>query len=83
MKGSLRPNTFANCPNRGCGTDEATTNELAIQTYFSAPPISAVTVGNAVMIIATSRAEIKDKIHNATKMPQKRIDFLFSGILAE
>ena len=66
MNGFCLPKTFASCPKRSCGTELATTKELAFQMCFSAPPISAVIVGRAVMMIATSSPEMKDMMHNAT-----------------
>jgi hypothetical protein len=83
INGNRQPKTLASWPNGGCGTDEATTNDLATHTYLCAPPISAVMEGKAVMIIAISRLKTKDKIHSATKVPQKRMGFLHSAMLAK
>jgi hypothetical protein len=70
--GLRRPNTFATCPNSGCGTRAANTNEFAIHTYSVSPPISFVMVGNAVVMMEESRAARKDRQQSATNTPQKR-----------
>jgi hypothetical protein len=36
-------------------------------------------VGSAVMMMETSRAEMKERMHRATKVPQKRRGFLSLG----
>lgn len=63
---------LASCPVRGCRTDEAMTNEFAIQTYWDAPPMSAVIDGRAVVMIATSRAEMNARRQRATNIAQNR-----------
>lgn len=63
---------LASCPVSGCSTADETTNELAIHTYCDAPPTESVIPGSAVVMTATSSAEIKDSRQRATKVPQKR-----------
>jgi hypothetical protein len=63
---------FDSCPNRGWGTEDARTNEFAIQTYCFSPPTSLMIVGSAVVMMATSRAEMKDSRQRAINTPQNR-----------
>jgi hypothetical protein len=57
---------------RGCNTTEAKTKELAIQTYWVAPPISSVIRGSAVAMMVTSSADMKESMLKATMIIQNR-----------
>lgn len=62
----------ASWPQRGWRTDEARTNELPIQMYWVAPPMSWVMAGRAVVMIMVSRAEMKARRLRLTIMAQNR-----------